>query len=195
MANLTAQQKELRAKDNYLFALACIVIILGGAGYNLARAGWVLLGAVLGILALAVGFYGYTLVRSIYEKRARIIRYKENVDDLFVHSIYPEDDQVQAMRKEALDGLYEARVPNVRVYTVIYRHVVYTYHWWEETQEGELVLKRKEVTRKGLPVAETWHQFIKFVTTLKAETLNTRRLELTRLNDQDTLEQTLFNQI
>ena len=188
-------RKEITRKDDAIFGICLVTVIACGGGYKLAENGWTLLGALLILTGVGFGLVAYFMTVNFFEQRATIIRYKKNVDDLFCVSVWPGDQLVCSKRDEALEGLRMANVTDVRVYTMIFRNVVYTYHWWELDNKGAFVLKMRQVERQGIVIAEEFEHFQAAVTELKARVIDQRRRELYKKNDPANIEQHVLNQL
>ena len=134
------------------------------------------------------GYWAASELYTLFKARDRIIRFKQNINPLFIRSEWAghesSDPEVLAARDYALESLLLAGRFGVKVYTIFYRDPVYSIHWWEEhaTQPGQGVLKFDTRERDGIVVDETWDEFLDFVTEFQTKKIDDNLREIYRRN-------------
>jgi len=144
------------------------------------------------IIAGIIGFWTWAeIVLAEFEYRKEAIRYKRQVENLYICSSWPGDDTVGAVFVETLNKLVEHKNPHeVRVYQMIYRRPVVRVTF--VNKEGNRI--DQQIPRPGIVAGETWEQFCEFSESFRTEQTDKRRRELEAAPAWEWNEQHVYGQ-
>lgn len=185
MNNREQINAELYQRDGLIYVVAIACVFLVGFAYKYSYQ-FPFLSLLALFLALGGGFWTVSTLYAYFQQRDRIIKFKQNINPLFVHSEWPGnlsgDTGVLGARDYAIESLLLARAEHVKVYTIFYQDPVYTVHWWEFPEGKNPQLKFDMREREGVVVNETWENFLIFLDDLKTKKTDQNLRDIYRRN-------------
>ena len=144
------------------------------------------------LIAGIIGFWLWAeVVLAEFEYRKEAIKYKQQVENLYICSTWPGDDTVGAVFLETLNKLVEHKNPHeVRVYQLIYGRPVIRVTFINK--EGKRI--DQQIPRLGIVAGESWEEFCSFSETFRTEQTDKRRRELEASPAWEWNEQFVYHQ-
>ena len=187
-------EDELKAQEELVFlwkwgnaGAALLFLLIAVCG------GQILVSMVLFTLQGLNHLFRWPPVRDEMERRKKLVAFKQQFENLYIFSQYPEDQEVMHTFQKALDLLKESgNQHEVRVHANIFGDpAIFTY--WYGT-DGRLN-KERTMKEKGF-VGQTWEQYLEWCDKFEVEDREKRRVQLRK--DSEGFEwnnQFIYNQI
>jgi hypothetical protein len=151
-------------------------------------------GGIAGVLLIVGAVSAWIIAEKAlieFAERLKAIKYKRQIENLYVVSAWPGDDTASASFMETLYNLRDyGNTHEVRVYLLMYQRPVIRWSFWNK--DGKMV--NNQIEREGIVVNETWEEFCQKAEQFRIEQNDKRRRELEAAPAWEWNEQFVYGQ-
>jgi len=188
----TNYEGELKAQQGYVFtykaANAAAFAVFALIGWNASATAFF----VLAMAQVVFNLFRWPKIAAELAKRQKVVAFKQQVENLYCFSQHPNDKDVDATAKDALETLKAVgNKQEVKVHRIIFADVCIYTDWIDAN--GRRVSERTwRPTGSG---SETWEQYVEFCKMFVMADIDKRKREL-RGKEVGTahVDQYIFNQ-